>query len=110
MGAGEGAFDRFEKEQGLELHSAIVTILFSYGIVGFGLFAVFLLQVIKKKPIYLILMLAPVFMVGLTGQTFRFSHFWLLMALTYVSYRPPFVVHHKEKQQTPYFGFSKTMT
>ena len=87
LGAGEGAYDRFEPNNSYELHSGIFTILFSYGIFGFGLFAAFMFFVFKKKPWHIILLAMPVFMIGLTGQSFRFTHFWVLMALIYTYYQ-----------------------
>jgi hypothetical protein len=85
LGAGEGAYDRFEPENPVELHSGLVTIVFSYGLIGVCLFGGFLLLVVNKKPPYILLFFIPVLMFGLTGQSFRFSHFWIFLALAYLS-------------------------
>lgn len=82
LGAGEGAFHRFS-ETNKELHSGLATILFSYGIVGALLFSSFLYMVFRKKPLYAILFFIPVLMFGIPGQNFRFTHFWIFLAILY---------------------------
>lgn len=95
LGAGEGAYDRFEPNDSYELHSGIVTILFSYGVFGFGLFIAFMYFVFKQKPLYIVILTIPIFMVGLTGQSFRFTHFWVLMAIIYTFYQSGSAIQRK---------------
>ena len=92
-GAGEGLFGRFGNSRlevtqklhsGLELHSGISTILFSYGILGFFLFFSFLYYIIKQKFWINLIILSPVMLYNMTHQGFRTSLLWLLFASIYV--------------------------
>lgn len=80
-GAGEGAHWRFNARQ--ELHSGIATILFSYGFIGFILFATFLVLIFKRLPLYYGLILVTIVLYGLTHQNFRNTGFWIFLALSY---------------------------
>lgn len=84
FGAGEGKNDRFNSYHTLEMHSGFGTILFSYGILGFILFSLFLYKVIEKNTYFNILLLTPVLIYNLTHQGFRFSLFWALLACIFV--------------------------
>ena len=83
VGAGQGAFERFRgfKTGGIEFHSTLGSILFSYGVVGFGLFTVFMWQLLRVAGLYRFAFLVPAFMFGVTHQGLRFSVFWALFAL-----------------------------
>lgn len=82
FGAGEGAYARFS-EAAKELHSGLATILFSYGIAGVVLFGAFLLAIFRKSPPFFLALFIPILMFGIPGQNFRFTHFWIFMALIY---------------------------
>lgn len=84
LGAGEGAFARFDKEGYVrEIHSGIATILFSYGLIGFTLFTCFLMLVAYRQPWYYILLCLPIILFGLPHQNFRFAHFWVFLGINY---------------------------
>lgn len=83
LGAGEGAFARFDAIHVRELHSGIATILFSYGILGASIFSLFLFRVFYRQPYYIILFFIPILMYGLPGQNFRFADFWVFIGVAY---------------------------
>lgn len=81
LGAGEGAVDRFNTRlKGGELHSTWGTVLFSYGLIGLGLFLNFLRRLWKLSGKYF-LYTVPAWIYGLTHQGLRFTTLWLLLAL-----------------------------
>jgi hypothetical protein len=86
LGAGEGAYWRFRggiAYEQTEFHSSLGNILFSYGIVGFSLFCCFMWEVFRGSPwqhrAYLLGPLAW----GIFNYGFRFSTFWVFLALVY---------------------------
>ena len=82
FGAGEGAFYRFGiGEQ--EIHSGLATLLFSYGIVGFAFFVLFLSAVFYKLPLQYTLLLLFILLFGITHQNIRFSYFWIFLAIAH---------------------------
>ncbi len=82
FGAGEGAFFRFGiGEQ--EIHSGLATLLFSYGIVGFGFFILFLSAVFYKLPLQYIILLFLILLFGITHQNIRFTYFWVFLAIAH---------------------------
>lgn len=84
FGAGEGGFGRFVPYgRALEIHSGFANLLFCYGILGLGLFTAFLLHVFRKSPPHIWMLLAPVVLHSLTHQTFRFTTFWVFLALVH---------------------------
>jgi hypothetical protein len=85
VGAGEGAYTRFDEPR--ELHSGLATILFSYGILGFLLFSGFLATVFFHRPYYYLLILIPVLMFSVSSHTIRFTHTWVFFALAYTATR-----------------------
>ncbi len=80
LGAGEGAVYRFESEIKGELHSTLGTILFSYGVVGFTLFAMFVAQVARVTKWHFVYTM-PMWIYGLTHQGARFTLMWVLLAV-----------------------------
>ncbi len=82
LGAGEGAYYRFHpRSRNQELHSGIATLVFSYGLVGTGLFAFFIFSVFRGKPWYYAVLLVIVLLYGLTHQNIRFTDFWVFLGL-----------------------------
>lgn len=81
FGAGEGATQRFESQVRGELHSTLGTILFSYGVVGFTLFAAFVTGVMRMSGAYFCYTI-PIWLYGLTHQGGRFTLMWVLLAFT----------------------------
>ncbi|MDQ3339373.1 MAG: hypothetical protein M4D80_29770 [Myxococcota bacterium] len=84
VGAGEGWYIRYKETSAIgthEIHSSAGTLLFCYGIVGFGLFLAFTWQVARGASIRRMLLLLPPFAFGLTHQGLRFTLFWVVLAL-----------------------------
>jgi hypothetical protein len=80
FGAAEGACDRFDPAHPIEIHSSPATLLFAYGIVGSAAFLLFLLNVVKRAPLYLVAHLLPVAFYSITHNGLRDSMFWILLA------------------------------
>lgn len=88
LGAGEGAFWRFSRKPNMELHSGLGTILFSYGVLGFGLFFWFVYCLLRKAPWHYYAMVGVVLLFGVAHQNIRFTHFWVFLALIYATKSP----------------------
>ena len=86
FGAGEGALWRFYTK--LEVHSTFGTLLFSYGIPGFGLFCLLVYRIFQQGGLASLVALAPAFLFGLTHQGLRQSMLWALFALAAVIPEP----------------------
>lgn len=83
-GAGEGAYYRFaDFSKPIEIHAGLLSMLFCYGVIGFGLFGGFILSVMRRAPPSFWFLLFIVMLGGLTHQNLRFSHFWVFMAVMY---------------------------
>ena len=82
FGAGEGAFWRFSENEGYgqELHGALPTILFSYGVMGFVLFMTAILMIVWRQPALIWAILALTLLYGLAHHSIRFTGFWVLLA------------------------------
>ncbi|HIB77794.1 MAG TPA: hypothetical protein EYO58_09320 [Flavobacteriales bacterium] len=83
LGAGEGDPHRFGSILEGELHSSWGTLLFSYGLVGFGLYLGMIYQIVRFGGWRWLLPLAPVSIYGLSHQGFRFTQYWLLVAFMF---------------------------
>ena len=85
FGAGEGRFDRFRdpKFTDRELHSTPGNILFSYGIIGFGLFFLFLFHLYRKIGAGYLIYLAPPMIYGLMQNGIRETMLWIFLAFCY---------------------------
>lgn len=81
FGAGEGATSRFGLNMSGELHSIVGTLVFSYGIIGFWLFARFTIYALRMVPGLDLLTLVPIAMYGLTHQGLRFRPFWVVLSV-----------------------------
>jgi hypothetical protein len=84
FGAGGGGVERFDSAINLEIHSTFGTLLFSYGIVGFCLFAIFIYKIIKYSDAKNFLYLIPIAIYGLTHNGLRFSPAWILLSIVLV--------------------------
>jgi hypothetical protein len=82
LGAGEGAYTRFQSVLPSELHSSFGTLLFCYGIVGAVLFVSPLIVMCRPRPL-LVLYLLPTCAYGMAHQGLRSSLFWVLLAFLY---------------------------
>ncbi len=81
-GSGEGNSDRFGKE-GMEIHSTYANVLFSYGIFGFFLFVLPIINFIKKKSFFLSIILGAYLVFTLVHNTIRWPLFWIVPYLMY---------------------------
>lgn len=80
FGAGEGAYQRFRSVLNSELHSSLGNLLFSYGLIGLGLFGYGLFLICRGADLRLLLALVPTFIFGLFHPGLRFTLFWVLLA------------------------------
>ncbi|MBC8366203.1 hypothetical protein H8E52_02215 [bacterium] len=80
LGAGEGAFWRFESFIMGEVHSSFGTLLFAYGLPGLILFAIFLGRVYQSAGLTSFMLTLPILFYGLTHQGLRFRLLWVLLA------------------------------
>ena len=88
FGAGEGAYWRFSHlGGGIELHSGLGTILFSYGFFGLLLFGCFILTIFQRAPLSFWIILLAIMGYGITHQHVRFTGFWLFLGLSYAMTR-----------------------
>lgn len=79
FGFGEGAYWRIG--QHLEAHSVIVTLLFSYGIIGFASFSYAIMKIMRNDWPRAAMYIIPAFIYGLTHQGLRFTVLWVLLAV-----------------------------
>ena len=84
LGAGEGGFYRFKGGSTIEIHSTYATVLFSYGVIGFSLFTLFIYRIYRYTSLYHFFYLIPCFMYGLVHQGLRFSPLWIFLALVFI--------------------------
>lgn len=82
IGAGEGAYYRWNS--GIELHSTFLTLLFSYGIVGFSLFCGFVYKLGFKINRDSIAYLLPTSFCFFVHNELRFTILWISLAIFYV--------------------------
>ena len=88
FGAGEGAAWRFggpiNPRQGQrEMHSTLGTVLFSYGVIGFSFFLVFLAMVFRRAPLAHMLYSLPIWAYGMTHQGLRDTMLWIFFGLVF---------------------------
>jgi hypothetical protein len=82
LGAGEGDYERFARpgRHERELHSSFGSLLFSYGIIGVGLFLLFAARVVRGAGRRPLLLLAPALIYTVAHQGLRFTMFWVVLA------------------------------
>ncbi|MEO1866363.1 MAG: hypothetical protein ABGX98_11460 [Pseudomonadota bacterium] len=86
FGAGQAFDERFGHT--VEIHSTWVAFLFYYGIIGFSLFCVFIIGILKKLTLYDRLIAAAPLVYGFSTFGARTPVFWIFLAsLYYVSSR-----------------------
>ena len=84
LGAGEGGTQRFGDTTAIgttEIHSSMGTLFFCYGVVGIGLFLLFLLRVTQGAQLRAKLMLLPVLSYMVAHQGLRSTSVWILFAV-----------------------------
>ncbi|MBN1239042.1 MAG: hypothetical protein JXB36_11105, partial [Gammaproteobacteria bacterium] len=79
FGAGEGL--RFRFDRALEIHSLFGTLLFSYGVVGASIIAVFVARLVALAGFGNALYVVPVALYNLTHNGIRSPLMWLLFAM-----------------------------
>ena len=80
LGAGEGAIEeRFNQDN--EIHSTFGTIIFSYGLVGFLLFSIFLYKCYIKDRSAFVVLILPITAYGLSHMGLRAKLFWITLGL-----------------------------
>ncbi|MCC3145667.1 hypothetical protein LJ207_10065 [Halanaerobium sp. Z-7514] len=80
LGAGERPGRDFDVTLGSEFHSGWGVILFSYGLPGFFMVALFFIFIFQEVGLKSFSYLIPTAFYGLTHQHLRFTLFWLLIA------------------------------
>jgi hypothetical protein len=92
FGAGEGATFRFAEKSSIpvewniiyEVHSNWAGLLFNYGLIGFCLFSMFLVYLIKNiKTLWFKLFLLGPFFFGFSNYNIRNWYFWVGSAIVY---------------------------
>jgi hypothetical protein len=84
LGAAEGNRWRWKERTKIgsaEIHSSAGTIIFSYGLPGVLLFAMFLVRILRRAPVRFALMLLPPLFYSVAHQGLRFTTLWVLLAL-----------------------------
>ena len=85
-GLGEGAYSRFDILRNHEVHSMIVNLLVSYGLIGLSGYVMVFAHVIKnnKKTLYNLLGLSGFFLYSITHNCIRNTVLWLVIAVLLV--------------------------
>lgn len=86
LGAGEGHTERFYPFDGGEIHSTYGNIAFSYGVVGIFLFLCLLYIILRRCPVYVIVLLSAPLIYSVTHMGSRTTFFWLVMFYAWYSY------------------------
>ena len=90
FGAGEGALERFRAHGGAkEIHSTLVSLIFTFGVVGLLTFLGIVRTVFKGASVMIYTLLLPVFLYGLTHNGIRFTFLWVFFGLVFVRCRQP---------------------
>jgi hypothetical protein len=82
LGAGEGAYVRFH-ERGIEIHSTLGNVVFSYGVVGLALFTAVLVVIFRRATWAHRLYFVPIMLYGVGQMGLRFAYFWIFLGLVY---------------------------
>jgi hypothetical protein len=90
IGAGEGDVTRFDQSKhAREIHSSFATVLFSYGIIGIGLFLAFMWRAVRGASLRAAFMLVPMLAYTIAHQGLRFTMLWVLLAVFVTLKVPP---------------------
>lgn len=84
FGAGEGQHLRFHA-LGLELHSSLANVVFSYGVLGLLTFGLLIGRTFLAAPPRAGLLLLPSLFYGLFHNGLRFRMFWIVLAISIVA-------------------------
>lgn len=88
-GMGEGAYSRFTVKHNSEVHSTFISILVSYGLIGFFGYIRFFAKCIRKQEqtIRNVALLSGVFFYSLSHNGIRSTLLWLLLAVMFMDDR-----------------------
>ena len=86
-GMGEGAYERFQIMNGNEIHSTIVSIYVSYGLIGLFLWGIAVLKLLlqEKYILYSFLCFSGIFLYWLTHNGVRNTIVWMVFMLIAIS-------------------------
>lgn len=87
LGAGEGELRRFVPYHRNEIHSSFITMLFAYGLPGFGLFLLVIFMALRRAPLYAWAGIAGPLLYSVTHNGLRSTLFWMMLALCWHVYR-----------------------
>lgn len=95
LGMGEGAYYRFDSLHGKEVHSTYVSLLVSYGLLGFCLLSVLFFLIVKKKNKTMknLSCLSGILLYFVTHNGIRNTLFWILLAIIYICNFPRILVN-----------------
>lgn len=80
LGASEQYRKRFDNNN-YEVHSTVVNVLFSYGIVGLSIMGFFLFRFISFKPNFVLLFFIPILLHSLVHNDIRSIFLWLFVVI-----------------------------
>ncbi|HBD04652.1 MAG TPA: hypothetical protein DC010_10355 [Psychrobacter sp.] len=82
VGGGEGAVYRWKSFLSeSEIHSSWGTLLFSYGLIGFSLFMLFLKNIVYSERFITFVPFLVIGLYGITHNGLRFVYFWIFLAV-----------------------------
>lgn len=88
LGAGSALHqERFHPHGRNEIHSSFGALLFNYGILGLGLFLIYLFSVLRHASLPILLTVSAPLIYSVTHMGLRFSLFWVLLAIVYFKSR-----------------------
>ncbi|WP_111414442.1 hypothetical protein [Billgrantia lactosivorans] len=87
LGAAEGERQRFAPYHSDEIHSSFVSMLFSYGIPGLGLFLATIFVALRRAPLYVWAGVAGPLIYSLSHYGLRSTLFWMVLVLCWHCYR-----------------------
>ena len=88
-GMGEGAYNRFSVMSGKEIHSTLVSMFVSYGIIGVAIYMVTIIQflIVRNKMWFVLVCFSGVILYSLTHNGIRNTILWMVIALVSIFLR-----------------------
>lgn len=88
LGAGEGGTERFPISHHGEIHSSLLSTLFCYGILGFGLLVLTIVLSLRGAKLVMYGLVLGLLVYSLTHMGLRSTPFWLALCAAYLSTLP----------------------
>lgn len=88
LGAGEGGTDRFPLSHHGEIHSSLLNVLFSYGLLGLGFLTLTILFSLRRARLVTYGLVLGLLVYSLTHMGLRSTPFWLALCVIYFSNTP----------------------